>query len=313
MIVTRDLSFNKVSWLKFYPESVDVNFFYEPETTDELRDLCKDLYRRGKTFELIGHATNIYFVPGYKVDVLISTRKLKKYTIKDSEVVCECGVNVSRLSSCMVELGYLGFEGLINLPGTVGAAVYGNSSCYNCSVNSLLSSFTLLAPDGSIHILDLEWLNATHRSTCLKRNEYKGVILEVTLKLIPSDVNVIKKKSIDNQNDRRTTQPAAKNNLGSIFVSSSRLTLKGFIIKSIVKIWEILLSFVFNDGLNISNKKKTLELKLLNALEIEKYLHSWNRYMWIDSDAHRMFSKYVKCHNSIFRDREFEIEIKGEL
>lgn len=313
MIVTRDLSFNMVSWLKFYPESIDVNFFYEPETTEELRVLCEDLYRRGKTFEIIGHATNIYFVPGYKVDILISTRKLKKYTIKDGEVVCECGVNVSRLSSRMIELGYLGFEGLINLPGTVGAAVYGNASCYNCSVNSLLSSFTLLAPDGSIHILDLEWLNATHRSTCLKRNEYKGVILEVTLKLIPSDVNMLKKISIENQIDRRLTQPTAKNNLGSIFIRSSRLTLKGYIIKSIVKLWELILSLVFNDDANIIYKKKSFELKLLNALEIEKYLHSWNRYMWIDSDSHRLFSKYIKCHNSIFRDREFEIEIKGEL
>lgn len=311
MIVSKKVSLNTVSWLNYYPENSCVNILYEPENLDELVSLCIELYGAGKHFELIGHATNTYFLPGYNIDILISTKRLRTFNIVDNKIICECGVNVSYLSRNMIELGYSGFEGLINLPGTIGAAVYGNSSCYHCSIISLVDSFTLIDTDGNIRTLDSDWLKASHRSTCLKRKEAFGVILGVTLKAIPSDVNYLKSIAESNQIDRRTTQPAPNNNLGSIFVSSSNLTFYGFCVKVIVGIYSCVLALLI-DKQELPRKKKLFELWMLNALDLEKYIHSWNRYIWSDEYSHQYFSKYVKVHNKIFRKTDFEIEIKGK-
>jgi UDP-N-acetylmuramate dehydrogenase len=114
--------------------------FYEPESKEELTSLCRDLYKRKEDFLIIGHTSNIYFTPDYHANIIVSTRKVKDINISDDSINVDCGVSVRSLSRRMVDLGIKGFYGLIDLPGTVGAAVYGNASCFNCSITKLLIS-----------------------------------------------------------------------------------------------------------------------------------------------------------------------------
>ena len=48
----------------------------------------------------------------------------------------------------MIKAGYVGFEGLTDLPGTIAGAVYGNSGCRHCSINELVTDIELLTDDG---------------------------------------------------------------------------------------------------------------------------------------------------------------------
>ena len=176
MKVRNNIPVYKISWLR-YADGGTIGTYYEPENREELLNLCKHLYKEGKTFDIIGHTSNIYFLPSYSVDILVSTRKVKETTEEDKYIIADCGVSVSSLARQMVKKGIKGFEGLIDLPGTVAASVYGNASCYGCSINSLLESFQLLTPDGEIKTLHTGDLKLSKRSTSLKRNEMGGVIL----------------------------------------------------------------------------------------------------------------------------------------
>lgn len=310
MRISKDLSLNQVSWIKFYSDAPVIRNLYEPESVVELRDLCRRFYNEGRAFDIIGHTTNTYFLSNKVYENIISTRRLTSYSIKDNEICCECGVNVAALSRKMVHLGISGFEGLINLPGTIGAAVYGNSSSYGCSINAIIKSVRVLLSNGNEIEVDLEWLQLEHRSTCLKRGEQQGVILSVTLRRNNSNKDTLVNIARLNQDDRRLTQPTPLNNLGSIFTASRKLTMQGFFIKSVVKLCCIF-QIVFKSQKISHNTKLKLELKLLGALELLPYMHSWNRFIWSDENAHKQFWRYVEIHHKLYKDHTFEIEIKG--
>ena len=73
-----------------------------------------------------------------------------------------------------IEAGIQGFEGLIDLPGTVAASLYGNAGCYGCSISSLLKSATILTEDGEVINAGKEWFDFTKRSSSLKRGDKRA-------------------------------------------------------------------------------------------------------------------------------------------
>lgn len=307
MIIRNNISVYDICWLNHAQGGV-IGSFYEPENIDELRNICSTLYQEDKYFDLIGYTSNIYFLPDYSVANMVSTRKCKKIVEGTDYIVCDCGVSVARLSRQMVEKGIKGFEGLIDLPGTVGAAVYGNASCYGCSINSLLISFDLLKPDGGIETLYPDVLKLSKRSSALKRHELKGVILSVKLKKEQGDAILLKELAVKNHHSRKVSQPSPKDNLGSIYASKQEKTLVGFIVKGIAKS----LGIVY--GLNkerqqIRDKQKEIELTLLHARDLLPYVYGWNRYIWKDELAHTLFWKFDRIHRLLYKDNEFEIEV----
>lgn len=168
MIVQKEINTYKVSWLN-HCEGGKIREFYVPETKDELIDLIRSFQVRKVSYIVVGHTSNIYFSPNFSCDICITTRKVKNCNLFDNYVVCDCGVTVSSFSSAMVDKGYVGFEGLIDLPGTVAGAVYGNSSCFACSINDLVEEVEILDDDGVIKYISREELGMSERSTVFKR------------------------------------------------------------------------------------------------------------------------------------------------
>ena len=114
MKVRNNIPVYKISWLR-YADGGTIGTYYEPENREELLNLCKHLYKEGKTFDIIGHTSNIYFLPSYSVDILVSTRKVNE-TIEDEDyIIADCGVSVSSLARQMVKKGIKGFAGKIGM------------------------------------------------------------------------------------------------------------------------------------------------------------------------------------------------------
>lgn len=298
-----------ICWLNHASGGV-IKTFYEPCSVVELKKICIELYDNKEQYDLIGHTSNIYFLPQYSVDYMVSTRRCNHYSETAHEIICECGVSVSKLSRRMVSEGVKGFEGLIDLPGTVGAAVYGNASCFKCSINNLLISCELLCPDGTVKTLFPDDLQLTTRSSVLKRDELKGVILTVKLIKEKGDVNELQKEAEINHIIRKTTQPGPKDNLGSIYAVSGGWSLYSIIPRFISKCYAMFLILIGKDKIVVKQKQRAFLLYLLGAKDIYPYIYGWNRYIWKDEQSHALFWKYHKVHQLLFRESVFEIEIK---
>lgn len=310
MIVRKNVPIYKISWLNFCHGGI-ISTFYEPETKEELVDLCRMLYGKNISFDIIGHTSNIYYLPNYNVEVMVSTRKVNSFEVGTEYVVADCGVSVRKLARRMVDNGVAGFEGLIDLPGTVAASVYNNSSCFNCSINRLVESFDILLPNGSIETKTIEELNVSRRSTVLKQGILKGVIISVKMRTSFGDALILKRLSEKYHHERQLTQPAAQNNLGSIYCEEGKRTVLNRILVRICCIYGIFMKFLGFEENVIINKRKHLFFSLLFCKDLLPYVYNWNRFIWRDEKSHRLFWKYHHRHRLLYTSSKFEIEIKG--
>jgi len=316
MEIKNNIDVYNISWLNHVENSGKIETLYIPQNRLELLDICKEFFANHIKFELIGHTSNIYFLPEFSCKYMVSTRNVKSMSWQEDYVDVDCGVSVRFIANEMINRGFSGFEGLIDLPGTVGAAVYGNAGCYNCSIMNMMISCECLMGDGTIKTLYKDDLKVKTRSTALKRNEFKAVILSVRLMLIKANVDELKALADKYRMHRKRTQPGPNDNLGSIYSSPiERPTIIGYLIIAIAKIYAFLVSVFTN---NINNKKdiqKKCIFQILRANNLKQYLfgNNWNRFIWKDERAHEMFWKFHKLHKLMFKDNKFEIEIKGDI
>lgn len=307
MKTEHNVSAQRVSWIKSnarnLPEGSIENLFF-PEAINEFIDLLNQLRLAGKTFELIGYSSNTLFLPSYKVENLICTKYLKHWEETDTEIICDCGVNVSLLSREMVAKGYVGFEGLTDLPGTIAAGVYGNCGCRGCSVNELVNWFTLMDANGEITKLTTDDLHLSYRSTTLKRGELKGTILQVGLKKILGNAEDLKILAEKNHQIRLKQQPSGANNLGTTF-NGDILTSKGKLFYSFQR---LLTKITFRRN---SRSVLPIMLQLYGMKKFTPYVFLLNRYMFLDETAHTLFPEYIRFMHTIHKDSRLEIEIRS--
>lgn len=310
MIKKNNVPLSDISWLSTLPSEGMVDSFFEPETSEELISLCSSFYKEGLDFDLIGHTSNTLYIHDYRCERMVSTRKLKKFVIGEDVIKCQCGTSVRQLALAAINAGICGFEGLIDLPGTVASAIYGHATCYNCDISSLLINATVLTDDGNLLVVTPEWFYFKQRSSILKRNEKKAVIVSVVLKRINGDSVELKSIADNNHATRQSTQPEAKNSLGSIFCEEGRPSVLNRFLGLITLFYGALLRLTNHKQEVIAEKRNHLKFVLLGAKDVEPYVRRWNWYQWRDENSHKLFWKYVHLHNKLFTKSEFEIEIK---
>ena len=128
----------------------NVGMWIRPSKLKDLEDIASILYYNNCSFVTIGHTSNIYFKNSFNIDYVLDTRLLKFFHEIGDVVVCECGVPMKILANYCVEHGYAGYEGMIDLPGTVGGAIVNNSGCYSCGVQNVLKEIDILTDKGNI-------------------------------------------------------------------------------------------------------------------------------------------------------------------
>lgn len=309
MKVLHSVSPQKISWVKSNKNAFDVvgssikNLFY-PENIEELKNLLSSIYERNSEFTLIGNSSNTLFLPSFSADNVICTKELNKWYESEDEIICDCGVNVALLSRQMVEKGYVGFEGLTDLPGTIAAAVYGNCGCRGCSVCELVKCFTLLLPSGDIRTLCVSDLKLEYRTSALKRGEMQGVILQVVLNKKQGNSEELKAIAERNHHIRISQQPSGANNLGTTINGGKEPTFKGKLFIFLERFVKIIY------GIKDSRKSFPIVLKITGNSEYVPYVYYWNRYMFNDEKSHILFPKYIDFIKSLYKDVRLEIEIK---
>ena len=300
------MELSKLSWIH---RGGDISNYYLPQSTNELEEVITNLNKSGAQYLVVGHTSNIYFKNSFNIQNLVQTSTLTNYTISRDHVECECGVHVRLLARDMVKRGYKGFEGLVDLPGTIGGAVVNNSGCYGCQISDLLLGAKLLQPNGVVRHLSYKELAFTFRSSSLKRGELKGVLLTVTLNLVNGNPDELLRLAEKAHYDRLKTQPGPQNNLGSTYHSLGKRTLFGESLRIVSGIYSKCLSLLEKDVEFRGKKRYELEFILAGGRKVIPYLWSSNRFIWKDNRADQVFLQYQKVLQRIYVEPKLEIEI----
>lgn len=286
-----------------------------PISPDELVGVCRVLYSNQTYFKVVGHTSNLYFKNEYNPSIIVSTAKLTHFEINNDCIWCESGVPVKQLAKYAVKNGYKGFEGLIDLPGTVAAAVYNNSSCYNCSISGLLKQIEFLTPNGDIRILTPSDLVYSERSSILKRKELSGIIVSIQLK-IQKDQNPTTLMALAEKNHklRQATQEKPARTLGSIFPMTVVTAFEdhlSFGTKGLILCLRVFRRLHLMSDHKYCKYKRDCILLCNGLWNIRRYVseYTFNTFIWKDGKADNAFDQYRSFIQKTTNSQQIEIEI----
>ena len=189
-----------------------------PRTIASFVKVLKRLRDEGISYRILGGGSNLLVDDRGVDEVVISTTKLKGYSLSGNSLEVEAGVSLSSLISLGVREGLAGLEELGGIPGTVGGAIVGNAGANGRSIGELLTE-ALVFIDGILERLTADEIRFSYRSSSLR--SLGGILLKAKLRLVRGDGARIKARLLSYLKKRKETQPLEYPSAGSVFKNPS--------------------------------------------------------------------------------------------
>lgn len=285
--------------------------FISPNSSEQLLSVVQYLYTQKTKFQLFGHTSNVYILNTCDIPIVVSTMKCNKYELFGDEIICESGASVIRLANDMIRQGISGFEYLTGLPGTIGAALYNNSSCKNNSISKLLIKAEVLLEDGRLITMRPEDMQFSFRNSVFKMGHLHGIIIRATLKAnIGDSLNLQEIAKVNNEERARLLEGHAKN-LGC---TVNRCFINGnmpFRYSIPHRLYLLYLKVVGCNYMERKRKTKNFLCNISGYKMIAPYISDVNPiiFVWRDERADEVFPLYLEFMKKIYKTDKIEIEI----
>ncbi|MDD4170039.1 MAG: UDP-N-acetylmuramate dehydrogenase [Desulfotomaculaceae bacterium] len=190
--------------------------FVEPVNRQELHTIVDYSRNREVPLSVIGAGSNLLISDsGIKGIVVKVGRGLDRLSIVDNEIKAEAGARLARVVAAAGDAGLGGFEFLAGIPGNIGGAVFMNAGSNGSSMSALVQKVLVLDLNGNYDYKSNEEMNFGYRSSILQSES--AIVVEVAFTCYPRGKEQIRKEMNSFLNRRRTTQPLAYPNAGSVF------------------------------------------------------------------------------------------------
>ena len=187
------------------------------DTSAELARIVKLMWKHEMPFTMLGGGSNVLVSDrGVRGAVILNRAKGVKFVTGDQpSVKAESGVVFSNLANRCASKGLAGLEWAAAVPGTVGGAVYGNAGAFGGDVSGDLISAELLTMEGK-ETFTVEQFGYGYRTSVLKRDELKAIVLSAEFALKNSTKEDVTVKIQQFSAHRKATQPPGAS-MGSMF------------------------------------------------------------------------------------------------
>jgi UDP-N-acetylmuramate dehydrogenase len=168
----------------------------------------------GDDYAVIGGGTNLIVSDaGFRGIVLRFTAK--RILTAGSRVNVDGGAELQELVDFTVDRGLKGLETLAGIPGSVGAAIYGNAGAYGQSISERVRTVRFF-DGGDVRVFDNASCEFHYRESIFKRHK-DWIIFSTELALDPSDAAGLRKIADDIVGMRNEKFPVTMKCAGSIF------------------------------------------------------------------------------------------------
>lgn len=168
----------------------------------------------GAAFTVIGSGTNL-IVSDQGFDGIVLRLTASAIEQEGATIRAEAGAELQTLVDYCIDQGLRGLETMTGIPGSVGAAVYGNAGAYGHSINERVRCVRFLDGPAVRSFGPLECQFHYRESIFKKRKDW--VILAVELALTPADKAELRKSGDEIFQIRLAKYPPTMKCAGSIF------------------------------------------------------------------------------------------------
>ncbi|MBU1018169.1 UDP-N-acetylmuramate dehydrogenase [Patescibacteria group bacterium] len=203
-------------------------YFAEAKTAQEMHTLREFARKKQIPFVILGMGSNILFLDeGYPG--LIIHNKMSRMQIQNDRVTAEGGVNLTKMILIASQHNLGGLSGLVNIPGTVGGAVYGNAGVPDIYIGDVLTHAVILpAHADKPVIVGPEYFQFGYRESKIKKN--KDIVLSATLKM-RSEPSIKIRAEVGQYIRERTAKQPIGNTCGSFFKNPAQFPSAGWLIE----------------------------------------------------------------------------------
>jgi len=186
-------------------------------SADELAETVSRLWELDTPYVLLGGGSNV-LISDKGIRGVVVLNKAKDVSFDKGsrpKVRAEAGVVFANLARRAASQGLAGLEWAAAVPGTVGGAVYGNAGAFDGDTAGSLIQAELLTESGR-EIWPVEKMDYGYRTSVLKRQTLKSVVLWADLSLKHSSKETVSAKISEFSERRKATQPPGAS-MGSMF------------------------------------------------------------------------------------------------
>ena len=232
----------------------NAKYLYVAHTTKQLIAVCSFCERHNIKFKVIGCGANLLFSDkGFEGAIIIN--KTQQIKLKSNIVICDSGVNLTKLIFILKDKNLGGFESLASIPATIGGAVVNSLSAFDVNFSDHVLTVECRHKNNlkkSIKLKNLE-CGFAYRNSIFKSDNY--IITKVILSVKNKDKNEIENNINLAVNKKLNSQPVGELSAGSVFKRCSiipakvidELGLKGLCFGG-AKISEKHAGFIINTG-----------------------------------------------------------------
>jgi len=190
------------------------DIYAETEDVDAFVAALRVARASGLAVMVIGGGTNLIVSDdGFRGVVLRYTAQA--LIAEDNRIHADAGAVLQDLVDFVIARGLKGLETLSGIPGSVGAAVYGNAGAYGHAIAERVAEVRFL--DGEVvRVFDNSACEFHYRESIFKRHK-EWIILCTSLVLEPADAGVLRRTADDILTVRNEKFPVTMKCAGSIF------------------------------------------------------------------------------------------------
>ncbi len=186
-------------------------------SADELAETVSRLWELDVPYVMLGGGSNVLVSDkGVRGVVVLNRAKDVRFNKDDMpKVRAEAGVVIANLARRAASHGLAGLEWAAAVPGTVGGAVYGNAGAFGGDMSGSLIQTEILTENGR-ETWPVEKMRYGYRSSILKRQSLRVIVLWAELRLEHSTKEAVSVKISEFSERRKATQPPGAS-MGSMF------------------------------------------------------------------------------------------------
>jgi UDP-N-acetylmuramate dehydrogenase len=190
------------------------DIFAETESVDAFVAALTAVHASGLPVMVIGGGTNLIVSDSGFRGVVLRYRA-SRLTAEGTRVVADAGAVLQDLVDFTVDRGLKGLETLAGIPGSAGAAVYGNAGAYGHSISERVVSVRFY--DGhAVRVFDNAGCEFRYRESVFKQHK-EWIIFSTELLLDAGDAVALRKTADDIVKVRNEKFPVTMKCAGSIF------------------------------------------------------------------------------------------------
>lgn len=282
-----------------------------PQNIEQLKQIYTQANKRKLQYDVLGSLSNTYLPNNYSRELVIMTTHVKDVKEHpDGGVEVGCGYNLTKIARELSSRGVTGYEGLVGIPGTVGAAAINNSGAFNASMSKVVKSMLVIKPCGEVVSYSNEEIGYATRNSRFKRHPELGLVLAVRLDTTCKEEQArIDARIREFTKIRKEVIDGPRKSLGSVFVATSMREIARH--HKFASLAKKIVNQPFKWLLN-SNKINTyLDFLFYGKPSLAKHCDSLNRFTWEKDTTEAIFWKYIAFMQKLAHNKlELEIEIR---